>query len=130
MKMQGFNRAYLKWLILFVSSSTLLCCALPILLVTLGFGAVVASINYNIPALVFLAENKLWSLGLSAILLLLLAWVIWRPNQSCPIDPELARYCQQSKRWNKRFFWLSVTIWVTGFTFSILLLPIRNFLNI
>ncbi len=128
--MQGFDRAYLKWLILFVTSSTLLCCALPILLVTLGFGAVVASINYNIPALVFLAENKLWSLSLSAILLLLMAWVIWRPNQSCPIDPKLAHYCQQSKRWNKRFFWLSVIIWVTGFTFSILLLPIRNFLNI
>ncbi|MDQ7050407.1 MAG: hypothetical protein Q9M92_13100 [Enterobacterales bacterium] len=35
-----------KWgvIILFTSSATLLCCALPILLVSLGMGAVVASL--------------------------------------------------------------------------------------
>ena len=48
------EKPYLKWLTLFIASGTLLCCALPILLVTLGFGALVASLNYNIPGLVFL----------------------------------------------------------------------------
>lgn len=123
------DKPYLRWLALFITSGTLICCALPILLVTLGFGAVVASLNYNIPGLVFLAEHKLWVLALSALLLLLLAWVIWRPNQSCPTDPELASYCHTAKRWNRRIFWVSVVIWSVGFFSSVLLLPLRELLD-
>ena len=48
------TKYYLRWVTLFVTSATLLCCALPILLVTLGFGVVVASLNYNILGLVML----------------------------------------------------------------------------
>ena len=120
------DKAHLRWLTLFITGSTLLCCALPILLVSLGFGAVVASLNYNIPGLLFLAEHKLWTLSLSGLLLLALAWVIWRPNQSCPADVELAAHCQTAKRWNKRVFWLSVGIWCIGFFASVLLLPLRQ----
>lgn len=124
------TKPYLRWLTLFITSGTLLCCALPILLVSLGFGAVVASLNYNIPGLVFLGEHKLWTLSLSALLLLFLAWVIWRPNQACPTDPDLANHCQKAKRWNQRIFWLSVGIWAVGFFFSVLLLPLRQLLNL
>ncbi len=123
------DKSYLRWLTLFITSGTLLCCALPILLVSLGFGAVVASLSYNIPGLMFFAEHKIWALSLSALLLLFLAWVIWRPNQSCPTDPKLAVHCQTAKRWNQRIFWLSVTIWSIGFFFSVLLLPLRQFFN-
>lgn len=123
------DRPYLRWLTLFVSGGTLICCALPIVLVTMGFGAVAASLSYNIPGLVFLAENKAWTLGLSALLLLLLAWVVWRPGQSCPVDPELAAHCEQAKFWNRRIFWFSVTIWGVGFFFSYLLLPLRYLID-
>jgi mercuric ion transport protein len=123
------DRRYLGWLTLFTSGGTLVCCALPILLVSMGFGAVAASLNYNIPGLVFLAENKIWTLSLSALLLLFLAWVIWRPGQSCPADPELAAYCGKAKKWNRRIFRFSVTIWAIGFFFSYLLLPLRQFLD-
>ena len=123
------EKPYLKWLALFIASGTLLCCALPILLVTLGFGAVVASLNYNIPGLIFLAEHKVWTLAAAALVLVVLAWVIWRPNQRCPIDPILAALCEKSKRWNKRIFWLSVMFWFVGFSSSYLLLPLRNFFD-
>ncbi len=124
------ERPHLRWLALFFTSGTLICCALPILLVSLGFGAVVASLNFNFPALLFLAEHKARTLGISALILLLLAWIIWRPGQSCPADPALAARCNQAKTWNRRVFWLSVTIWCTGFFFSYLLLPLRLFLEI
>ena len=129
-KMEKIIKSYLRWLTLFITSGTLLCCALPTLLVSLGFGAVVASLNYNIPELVFLAEYKIWTLSLSALLLLFLAWVVWRPKQSCPAKPELVAHCQMTKRWNKSIFWLSVIIWSIGFFFSIVLLPLRQFLNL
>lgn len=123
------EKPYLKWVALFLASGTLICCALPILLVTLGFGAVVASLNYNIPGLVFLAEHKVWTLSVSALVLLLLAWIIWRPNQHCPSDPNLASLCKNSKRWNKRIFWISSLIWFIGFFTSYLLLPLHNFFD-
>ncbi len=126
-KVKWQEKSYLRWFVLFTTSGTLLCCALPILMVSLGFGAVVASMNYNIPGLVFLAEHNLWILSLSALLLLFLAWVIWRPNQVCPSDLELAAYCLKAKRWNQRIFWLSVAIWLTGFLFSVLLPPRQLF---
>ena len=69
------NKSYLRWLTLFATSGTLLCCALSILLVSMGFGAVVASLNYNLPGLMFFAEHKMWTLSLLALLLLFLAWV-------------------------------------------------------
>lgn len=129
MEIRDLDTPWLKWLTLFVTSGTLLCCALPVLLVSLGFGAVVASLNYNIPGLVFLAENKVWTLSLSALLLAFLAWVIWRPNQACPVDTELATHCQKAKRWNQRIFWLSAVILFIGFFFSFLLLPLRQLLG-
>lgn len=127
---QVLEKPYLRWITLFIASGTLLCCALPILLVTLGFGAMVASLNYNIPGLIFLAENKVWTLTISAMLLMLLAWVVWRPNQHCPTDSKLAEICQKSKLWNKRIFWISSVIWIIGFFTSYLLLPLRNLLEL
>tara|TARA_R110000744_G_scaffold328403_1_gene434046 strand:- start:902 stop:1327 length:426 start_codon:yes stop_codon:yes gene_type:complete len=124
------EKPYLRWITLFIASGTLLCCALPILLVTLGFGAVVASLNYNIPGLILLAEHKIWTLTIAALILMVLAWVIWRPNQHCPSDPELSTICKKSKLWNKRIFWLSSMIWFIGFFTSYLLLPIRNFIDL
>jgi hypothetical protein len=79
--------------------------------------------------LVFLAENKAWTLGLSALLLLFLAWIIWRPGQSCPADPRLAAYCKRAKTWNRKIFRISVAIWCIGIFFSYLLLPLRQLLD-
>lgn len=48
------------WLVLFASTGTLLCCALPIILVSLGMGAVVASMASNLPFLIKLSMYKEW----------------------------------------------------------------------
>ena len=124
------NKSWLRWLTLFTTGSTLLCCALPVLLVSLGLGSVVASMNYNIPGLFWLAQHKYWTLVLSGLLLSFLAWIIWRQNQSCPSNPDLAQYCKTSKKWNKRIFWISAIIWCIGVFFSLVLLPLRNLLGV
>jgi len=129
-KIKWQDKSWLSWMTLFVSTGTLLCCALPILLVSLGFGSVVASLYYNLPQLVFLAEHKFWILIVSVLLLIVLGWVIWRPNQYCPTDPLLASYCKKSKIWNKGLFCMSVVIWLMGLFFSVLLLPLRQLLHI
>ena len=57
------------WGVLLVSVTTLVCCALPILLVSLGMGAIWATIYANFAAVGFVAENKLWFFSGCAVLL-------------------------------------------------------------
>jgi mercuric ion transport protein len=117
------------WLALFTSMGTLLCCALPIFLVVMGFGAVVATITYQLPWLVTLAEQKFWMFSISSGFLAICAWVIWTQRKTCPIDPELALRCQQVKRWNLRLFWCALAIWSVGFCTAYLALPLRMWLE-
>lgn len=112
------------WLVLFTSSTTLICCALPILLVSLGLGAVSASLFANLPFLVTLAQYKGWMFTGSGAVLILTGWLLFRSGRACPADSELAELCDRAYRWNSLFFRTSVVIWVVGLAAAYLALPI------
>ncbi len=116
------------WLVLFSSSATLICCALPIVLVALGLGAVSASLFANLPFLVTLAQHKLWLFISTGCLLLLSGWLLYRSGRSCPTDPKLAMQCAIADRWNRRFWWGSVVVWTIGLAAAYLTLPIWQLL--
>src|ERR1700731_3826926 len=59
----------LSYLSLFTSFGTLLCCALPSLLVLLGLGATVASFLAAVPWLVTLSHHKNWVFANSGLLI-------------------------------------------------------------
>lgn len=113
------------WVALFTSTGTLVCCALPIILVSLGMGASVAAMTSSFPFLIYLSQHKVWVFVISGALLVLSAWLLYRPGQSCPSDVELARLCELSKVWNKRIVWSSIIIWCIGFFAAFLALPLR-----
>jgi len=123
------SEAALTWVTLFASTGTLVCCALPILLVTLGLGATVAALTDAIPALIKISEYKTWVFAGAGVLLVLSAWIMYRPNRTCPSDPELARICAQTLKWNRRILWTSMTIWGIGFFAAYLALPLRIWLG-
>ena len=120
----------LSWLTLFASTGTLLCCALPILLVSLGFGATVAAITSSIPVFITLSQYKVWIFIISGALLVGTAWFIWRASRKCPIEPLVANLCQHTQKWNRRIWILAVTIWCIGFFASFVVLPLRNWLEL
>ncbi|MEN8108712.1 MAG: hypothetical protein ABFS22_11990 [Pseudomonadota bacterium] len=120
----------LGWLAFLASTGTLICCALPILLVTLGFGSVVAALTSRYPLLVTLSDYEGWMFGLSAGLLALTAWFIWGRQTRCPADPVLAARCQRARSRNQWILSGAVIIWSIGFTARFLLLPLRNLLGI
>lgn len=120
----------LSWLTLFASSGTLICCALPIILVTLGFGATVAALTSNFPVLISIAQHKVWVFSGSGALLLLSGWLLYRPGRACPVDPELGRLCDRTQLWNRRIYWSSVMLWCIGFFAAYLALPIRVFFDL
>ena len=115
-----------KWgvFLLFATVPTLLCCALPILLVSLGLGSVVASIYGDyFPFLRWFGLNEGITFGIATVILIVSAWVIYRPGQQCPADPELAAACDNAKKWNRRFFWGAIVIYCVG-VYSAYILPL------
>ncbi len=103
-----------SWLLLFTTSGTLICCAIPITLVSLGLGAAVASMASSMPWLVTLSLYKGWMFAVSGVLIVLSAWAVYRPGRACPADPELAAACERADRRNRRFVWLSGVLWFVG----------------
>lgn len=118
--MNGKPRSW-SWLLLVTTSATLTCCALPILLVTAGFGAVVASMASAAPWLISLSMYKGWVFGISAALIVASGWAVYRPGRACPSDPDFAAACARADKWNRRFTVLSATLWVVGFFFAFVL---------
>jgi len=117
------------WFMLFTSSTTLICCALPILLVSLGFGAVSASIFSSLPFLVTIAHYKQATFALSGLILAIAAWAVFRANRVCPTDPELAAQCERAHGFNKSALFISLALWLVGFAAAYLALPIYQWMN-
>lgn len=103
-----------SWVLLFTTSGTLLCCAIPITLVSLGLGAAVASMASAAPWMVTLSMYKGWMFSGSGLLIAGSAWAVYRPGRACPTDPELAAACTRADQWNARFIWVAAAMWCVG----------------
>lgn len=115
---------------LLTSSGTLICCALPIIFVTLGMGATVAVMTSTFPFLITLSQYKIWVFLFSGFMLLVSGWLMFRPGRACPHEPDLAQACGTAHKWNKRIYWSSVAIWGIGFMAAFLALPVRIALDL
>ncbi|MBI1327858.1 MAG: hypothetical protein GC136_09485 [Alphaproteobacteria bacterium] len=104
---------------LFTSSATLVCCALPALMVSLGMGAVLAGLVSEFPQLVWLSKHKIAVFGLAAVLLLLAGGMLWRARSlPCPVDPVQAKSCTRLRIISWVIYWVSVLIFGTGVFFA------------
>jgi mercuric ion transport protein len=113
----GKRSALLSYFSLFTSLGTLLCCALPSLLVLFGLGASVASALSFMPWLVSLSRHKQLTFLLSGILIALSFVNMYyvaprlRPAECNPDDP-LA--CEDTSRLSRVLLWVSAGIYVVG----------------
>lgn len=115
---------------LLLSTGTLVCCALPILLVSVGLGASVAALTSAAPWLVALSAHKGWIFAVSGIAIVGAAFLLYRPGCACPTDPRLAAACARADRWNRAVLMISAAIWVIGFTAAFFWLPVRRWLGV
>ncbi len=105
---------------LLVSSSTLVCCALPALLVALGLGAAVAGLVSAVPGVVWFSEHKVLVFALAGALFLVSGWRRHADRAACPADPALALACGRVKRIATVLYWLSIVLYAVGFTVAFL----------
>lgn len=121
----GWRDTLAPTLSLFASTGTLLCCALPALLVTLGAGAALAGLVGTAPWLVALSRYKVWLFAGSALLLLLAFWLSRRAARlPCPADPRAAAACIRLRRFSAAVLLLSAATWAIGFFFAFLAGPL------
>lgn len=112
---------------LFTSCGTLVCCALPSLLVLLGLGATVASLVSGAPWLVALSRQKDWVFAGSGTLIALnLAYVYriapgLRGEQGCPAGEPAP--CGTADRLSRAVLWISVVLYAVGLLTAYLLGP-------
>ena len=106
---------------LFASTSTLLCCALPALLISIGAGAVMAGLTASVPGIMWLSAYKGPLFLASGLLLAGSALMQWQArNAPCPVDPILAASCMRLRRNSRWILAGSIVVYAVGVFFAYL----------
>jgi len=108
---------------LVTSLSTLVCCTLPAVMITLGMGAALSSLTAKVPQLIWLSERKALVFG-GSLVLLILAWAVRHltRNMPCPADPAASKACSGLRRLGGWVLYLGFAVWAIG-AFSAFVLP-------
>ena len=120
--------ALLNYFSLFSSFSTLVCCALPSVLVLLGMGTAVASLLSASPWLVSLSRHKIWTFSIAGVLIAMsfvMTYLIaprLREGEICDADDPTT--CGEVSKVSRVILWGSALIWSCGFFVAYLLGPI------
>lgn len=118
--------AWSSWVALLASSGTLVCCALPALLVAIGAGAALSTLVAAVPGLVWISEYKEAVFGVAGLMLALSGVLQWRNRFApCPIDPALRQACLRTRKTSARVYMASVLLCLVGGWFAFIqpLLP-------
>lgn len=104
---------------LFASSSTLVCCAIPALLVALGAGAALSSLVSIFPQVVWLSEHKEQLFGFAGLMMIGSGALQWRNRSApCPTDPALRDACLKTRKTASTLYAVSVVLYLFGGWFA------------
>ena len=104
---------------LFTSFGTLICCALPALLVTLGMGASLSSVISFFPWITIISDFKLIIFVISGSLIFLaLIFQLRTKYFPFPADLEKAKLCQNLRKISWILLYLSLLLYFFGFFFA------------
>jgi mercuric ion transport protein len=118
-----------SYLSLFTSLGTLVCCALPSLLVLVGLGATVASILSEVPWLVTMSHHKHWVFIVAGVLICSNVIYIYAiapklQMRSGACDPNNPSTCQTASRVSRVVLWCSAVLYMVGCFTAYVLGPI------
>jgi hypothetical protein len=104
---------------LFASSSTLVCCAIPALLVALGAGAALSSLVSMFPQVVWLSEHKTELFGFAGLMIIGSGALQWRNRSApCPTDLVLRDACLKTRKTASTVYAASVVLYLIGGWFA------------
>lgn len=116
----NFFRQFLApTLSLFTTFSTLICCALPALMIMLGLGSSLASFISLFPWITNISKYKIEIFILAGLILSFSVILFLRDrNINCPTDPKLAKLCLRLRSLNFILILTSITFYFVGIFFA------------
>ena len=112
---------WLSYLSLFTSFGTVICCALPVLLVTIGLGATFAGLLSVFPQIVWLSLHKNLVFIVSGFVIFISVGLSYlNRHKPCPIEPEKAKACMFYRKWSIKILIASALFWTVGAFFAFL----------
>ena len=110
-KLKEYCSSFASYFSLFTSTSTLMCCALPSLLVALGAGGVLASVFARYPQIGFIAEYSSVVFTIAGVLIVTNVVIFFKKrNEPCDIQKKIA--CTKAKKVQKYMLVASVIIYL------------------
>ena len=111
-----------NYLSLFTSSGTIVCCALPALLVSIGAGAALSSLIAVFPQLVILSIYKI-PIFMGAFVMLIISGVLQYQTRKlpCPADKKQAAACIRTRKISLVIYFASVGIFIIGLLFAFII---------
>ena len=104
---------------LFATSGTLVCCAIPAVLVALGAGAALSSLVAVFPQVVWLSEHKEGLFVFAGVMMAASGVLQWRNRTApCPTDPALRDACLRTRKVSRVVFGVSVAFYLVGGWFA------------
>ena len=122
---------WLQYVSLFTSVGTLLCCALPSVLVLFGLGATVASVLSAAPWLVNLSNHKNWTFAVAGLLIGMNILYVYGiaprlRQQECAVGDDA---CSSASRLSTTVLWISGGLYAIGVFVAYVLGPIFVWLD-
>ncbi len=118
----------LNYFSLFGSLSTLICCAIPSVLVLLGMGTAVASLLSVAPWLVGFSRHKIWTFSIAGVLIsisfVMTYLVAPRLLRGRACEADAPNTCAEVSKMSRIILWASAILWSCGFFVAYLLGPI------
>lgn len=100
---------------LLTSGGTLVCCAIPALLVMLGAGAALATLMRWVPQLSWLSDYKVEIYVAALVMLSLGGYAQWRARTApCPVDPNLRDLCLRQRQQSAWIYLVSLGLTLVG----------------
>lgn len=97
---------------LFTSLSTLMCCAIPSLLVAIGLGTMLASTIFIFPQLKWFGQNSTILFTFAGLMLLINGFIMYKNrNKPCEIGAK-AKACSKSRNVSKYIFVFSIIVYI------------------
>lgn len=125
-----FREKLVGFLALFGSTATLLCCALPALLILVAGGAAVGALLSAFPWIALLSRHKEWAFLTAGVLLAFNAVLILRPKGKVACAVTGGKGCEVAGNFTKGMLWLSVLLYGMGAFVAYPLVPILRVLGL
>lgn len=101
-------------LVLFTSTGTLICCALPAAIAAIAGGAAVTSLVSTVPFLVTISQYKELIFLMAGILITFSGILTFSPKGRVACSVTGGRGCEVAGKFQRVMFWLSVAIYALG----------------